>query len=388
MRILLYTGKGGVGKTSVSASTAIRCADLGYKTLVLSTDGAHSLSDSLDVQLSGRARKVTKNLHGLEINIQQEMDTHWAEIEKYVIDFFTSQGFDEITSKEMVAIPGMEMLFGLFHLKRLYDRKSYDVVVVDTAPTADTLRLLMIPDAVDWYMRKFFKWGKRTVKTVQHTWGRFMGMPFPKEGVYKNVQELYEKLKATREILVNPEITSIRLVCNPERMVVNETQRAFNYLGLFGFPVDSIAVNRVMPDSVHDEYFKKYMKLQKEYLKIINDTFSPVPIIQAPLLDTEVVGLKRLRDLATEFYGTDGDPTTVFNKEIPLKVYDEDEFHILSIKMPYVKKEELDIFTRGDELFITVGGFKRAIVLPRGLAYSEPAGAEFKRGRLIVKFKR
>jgi arsenite-transporting ATPase len=316
------------------------------------------------------------------------METHWSEIEKYITEFFKSQGFDEVTAKEMVVVPGIELLFGLFQLRRLYGQGYYDVVVVDTAPTADTLRLLSLPDAVDWYMQRFFGLGKKTIKTVQYTWGKFMGIPFPKEAVYDTVEELHQKLKDTRKILVDPDITSIRLVCNPERMVINETQRAFNYLGLFGFPIEAVVVNRIMPDDVEDEYFKKYKRLQARYMKIIKDNFLPIPILTAHLFDTEVVGLERLKELAQDLFGEDGDPTVVMSRERPVRVYEKDGYNILSIKLPFARREDLDIHTRTDELIVRVGGFKRAILLPRALAGQQPAGAEFRGGRLIVKFKR
>jgi arsenite-transporting ATPase len=298
MRTILFTGKGGVGKTTVAAATAMLTAKRGKRTMVMSTDTAHSLSDSFQTQLSGTPVKIAKNLHGLEIDVQTELDTHWAEIECYLTDLLRSQGLDEITSKELAIIPGMEIVSSLFYIDKFKLSNDYDALIIDTAPTGDTIRLLSLPDAADWYFKHFFEIEKRASKIMRGTMSRVMKVPLPPDAVYDNAFELYQKIRRTRQLLTDPQRASFRLVLNPEKMVINESQRALNYLSLFGYHVEAIVANKLIPKEVKDDYFKKWKDDQKEYMKMLTSSFAPIPILKAPMFQTEVLGQKMLLEFA------------------------------------------------------------------------------------------
>ncbi len=386
MRVIIYTGKGGVGKTSVSAATALRSAALGYKTIVISTDAAHSLSDSLEFQLSGDIRTITKNLDGLEIDIQHELETRWSEIQKFFADFLASQGIEYMTAKEMAIFPGMELMSALFYVWDFEKRGVYDVVIMDTAPTADTLRLLSFPDVSDWYFERMYKMVKNILRLARATIGRLMTTPLPSEQFLKDVEELRTKMTEVKAILTDPKRTSVRLVVNPEKMVITETQRAYTYLCLYGYTVESLVINRIIPREACKEWFDNKMDEQDAHLKTIEEAFSPLKMFRAGLLPRELLGRTALNNLAQELFGKD-DPTQVYSTESPMRMYDEDGASVLSIRLPFLVNNDPELYTRGDSLTLQLGAFKKSISLPYVLTHKQILGAEWDEGWLKIKFE-
>jgi arsenite-transporting ATPase len=386
MRTILFTGKGGVGKTTVAAASALYSAKQGKRTMIMSTDTAHSLSDSFEVDLSGAPKKIAKNLSGLEIDVQTELDTHWAEIECYLTDLLRSQGIDDITSKELAIIPGMEIVSGLFFIDKFNLSGKYDVLIVDTAPTGDTIRLLSLPDAADWYFKHFFEFEKKASKVLRTTMSRVLKVPLPPDEVYDNVFDLYNKIKRTRQLLLDPERTSIRLVLNPEKMVINESQRALNYLSLFGYHVEAVIANKVLPQDAKYEYFKKWKSSQDEYMKTLNSQFAPIPILKVPMFETEILGKKKLLKLAEMLYNGQ-DPTKLLSKTKLISTYRRKGEYVVSLKLPFASSQDVELHTKGDELIVQVGNIKRIIWLPRAIEGKTPKEAKFFKGRLLIKFE-
>lgn len=387
MRVIIYTGKGGVGKTSVAAATALRCAAQGYRTVVMSTDAAHSLSDSLEFQLSGEVEPISKNLDGLEVDIQFELEHRWKEIQSYLSDFLTSQGMGGVTAKEMAVFPGMELMSALFYVEEWNKRKKYDVVIMDTAPTADTLRLLAFPDTANWYFDRLFHMVKNVLKLARATVGKFMSTPLPSDRFLEDLENLRVRLGYVRDLLTDPEITSVRLVVNPERMVITETQRAYTYLCLYGYTVESLVINRVLPKGISDTYFDAKFEEQAAHLQTIIEAFSPLKMLQADLMPREVVGRKALELLADQLFGS-SDPSAIYSKESPMKMYDEDDGNsVLAIKLPFVLNQKVELYTRKDDLVLQLGSFKKSITLPHAMANKKILGADLDNGWLKIRFE-
>jgi len=342
MRVIIYTGKGGVGKTSVAAATALRCAALGYRTVVMSTDAAHSLSDSLEYQLSGEVQQISKNLDGIEVDIQHELEHRWKEIQTYLSDFLTSQGIDGVTAKEMAVFPGMELMSALFYVEEWHKEKRYDVVIMDTAPTADTLRLLAFPDTANWYFDRLFHMVKNVLKLARVTVGKIMTTPLPSDRFLDDLESLRERLGYVKDLLTDPEITSVRLVVNPERMVITETQRAYTYLCLYGYTVESLVVNRILPKDISDAYFDDKFNEQANHMQTIMEAFAPLKMLQAELMPREVVGRRALEKLGDQLFGK-SDPTEIYSKESRMKMYEDDGTSILAIKMPFPLNNKVEL---------------------------------------------
>jgi len=386
MRVIIYTGKGGVGKTSVAAATALRSASLGHRTIVVSTDSAHSLSDSLEVPLSGKIERIRKNLDGLEVDIQLELETRWKEIQAYLSDFLASQGMDGVTAKEMAVFPGMELMSALFYVEEFHKSDSYDVVIIDTAPTADTLRLLSFPDIASWYFDHLFHMVRNVLKIARVTIGKMVSTPLPSDKFLEDLENLRERLRYVRDLLTDPEITSVRLVVNPEKMVITETQRAYTYLCMYGYTVESLVINRIIPEGLSDVYFDGKLKEQKEHLDTIESIFAPLKTFKASLMPREVLGGKSLESLAIQLFGDD-DPTQVYSVESPMRVYEEDGASVFAIKMPFVMDQKLELYTRKDVLTLQLGAFKKSIVLPYALTNKEILGADLDGPWLKVRFE-
>ena len=386
MRIIIYTGKGGVGKTSVAAATALRAAALGHKTVIISTDAAHSLSDALELQLSGRLTKIAKNLDGIEVDIQYELENRWKEIQSYLSDFLASQGMNAVTAKEMAVFPGMELMSALFYVEEFHKGKQYDTVIMDTAPTADTLRLLAFPETANWYFDRLFHMVRNVIKVARLTVGKIISTPLPSDRFLEDLENLRERLGYVRDLLTDPEITSIRLVVNPERMVISETQRAYTYLCLYGYTVESIIINRIVPDELGGDYFDAKLEEQKKYLKVIDEAFSPLKTITAMMMPREVLGIKALEGLGDELFGKE-DPTEIYSMESPMKMYDEDDKSVLAIKLPFPMDQKLELYTRKDDLTVQLGAFKKSIALPHSMANKQVLGADMEDGWLKVKFQ-
>jgi len=386
MRIILFTGKGGVGKTTLAAASALLSAKKGYKTLVISTDAAHSLSDSLDVQLSNQPKRITSNLYGQEINTLEEIEKKWGEIKSYLSDLFASQGIDTIEAEEMCIFPGMEELFSLMEIRNYNKRSDFDVIIVDCAPTGDTLRLLSAPEITGWYLKHIFPIQRTAAKAIRPVASRVFPFPFPKDKVFGAMKRLTSQLAEMKEILEDNKTTSIRLVINPEKMVIKEAQRAYTFFSLFGYTVDLIIVNRLIPPEVQDLYFKQWKTIQATYQQMIKECFSPIPILSAELFSQEITGVDLLYKMAKKVYGNK-DPAQVFFAKKPIIIEKADGGFDLSLNLPFVEKKDLDLTQKGEELFIKVGNYKRNILLPQTLLNYSLKGAKFEKTRLKINFR-
>lgn len=387
MRTIIYSGKGGVGKTSVAAATARRLAKEGHRTIIMSVDTAHSLGDSLSVSLSSEITQVDENLYALELDIIHEMRTKWFEIRDYISAFMLSQGVEDISAEEMAIFPGMEMAAALFYVLQFQDSNEYDVVVIDTAPTGETLRLLSFPDVSNWYIDKFFGMLKKMINLARATVGRVMDFPLPSKEVMDSIEILKNNMERVRELLEDPESTTIRLVLNPERMAINETMRAYTYLCLYNKTVECLVVNKVLPD-LDSEYFKEKMKEQEGYLKLIHETFDPLKIMYAYQMPVELRGPEKLDQLG-EMIFKDSDPMEVYAKTSPMFFRTDDGVDRLFIKMPFVEMTDIELFKTDDNaILIHIGSQRRKVSLPMTLSDAEILGAEYDEEHLIVKFKR
>jgi len=385
-RVILYTGKGGVGKTTTAASTGLLAADRGKRTLVMSTDSAHSLGDAYEVELSGEPRQVVPNLWALEIDLQHEIESHWREVEAYLVTFFESQGVDALTAKELAYIPGFELLAGLFQVQHIHKAGNFDILILDTAPTADTLRLLSIPDAIDWYYRRFFRTFRRAVKVGRGTLGRVSNIPFPTDKVVDTIGALHERVKEVNQILTDPALSSVRIVVNPEKMVLREAQRTLSYLCLFGFHVDQVVVNKVIPEEVSDPYFRRMKADQSTHLQTIEKEFFGIPIQMAPFFRREVLGPQALREYAAALYAK-SDPLTTVDLPAPIRVesLEDDEVRV-SLHMPFLESEKFDVYARGPEVIVRYGNFKRSLMLPHTLLGRDVRDARYEDRRLVIAF--
>ena len=387
MRIILYTGKGGVGKTSISAATALRCADLGYRTIVLSTDAAHSLADSFDMPIGPEPTELTPNLWGQEIDVLYQMDKYWGNVQRYMSTVFAWRGLDEIIAEELTVFPGMEELASLLQIVHLHDDCDYDVVIVDCAPTGATLQLLSFPEIARWYMDKIFPIERKAIQLTRPLLRAVMDIPIPDDELFDTVADLILSLDRMHALLVDPQKSSVRLVLNPEKMVIKEAQRAFTYLNLYNYATDLVVSNRIIPSAVQDGYFSAWKEIQKKYGQMVEEAFAPLPILAVPLFDQEVVGLKMLRRMAESIYG-DGDPTQVYFVGQAQRVEKNDRGYTLTIPLPFVSKEEVQL-TRStfDELVIHIGNHKRNLLLPRVLSGLEVVGAKHEGDELVVRFE-
>jgi arsenite-transporting ATPase len=386
MRIILFTGKGGVGKTTLAAATALLSAHKGHKTLIISADAAHSLSDSFETPLSNQPLQIAPNLYGQEVNALEEIEKKWGEIKKYLVAFFSSQGIDTIEAEEMSVFPGMEELFSLMEIRDYHKTEEYDVVIVDCAPTGDTLRFLSAPEITGWYLKHIFPIQRTAAKAVRPVANRVLPFPFPEDQVFEAMKNLSTQLAEMKEILIDPQETSIRLIVNPEKMVIKEAQRAYTFFSLFGYSVDLIIVNRIIPAEVQDKYFKKWKSIQREYLQMIKECFSPLPIFSSDLFSQEIVGEELLSTMARKVYGKK-DPTQPFFTQKPITIEKADGGFDILLYLPFVEKKDLDLFQKGEELFIRVGRYKRNILLPQSLLSYTIKEAKFDEEKLKICFR-
>lgn len=385
MRIILFTGKGGVGKTTLSAASALLAAKKGYKTLVISTDAAHSLSDSFEVELGNTPKKIVNNLCGREVNALEEIEKKWGEIRTYLTEFFASQGINSIEAEELSVFPGMEELFSLMEIRNYRKTQEFDVIIVDCAPTGDTLRLLSAPEITHWYLKHIFPIQRTAAKAVRPVASRILPFPFPEDNIFGSLKKLTTQLAEMKEILEDSQKTSIRLIINPEKMVIKEAQRAYTFFNLFGFSVDLIIVNRMLPQEIKDPYFSQWKAIQENYLSLIEECFSPLPLFSLQLFSQEIVGIPLLEKIAGEVY-KDKDPTRVFFSQKPVNIEKENSRYILSINLPFVEKKNIQLTQNGEELAVRVGNFKRNILLPRILLKYSIKGAKFEGEKLRITF--
>jgi len=389
MRIILMTGKGGVGKTSVAAATGIRCAELGYKTLVLSTDPAHSLADSFAVTLGHDPVPIRPNLWGAELDALRELEGNWGAVKRYISEVLQARGLDGVQAEELSILPGMDEIFGLVRVKRHYDEQFYDVLIIDSAPTGTALRLLSLPEVAGWYMRKFYKplQGMAQVFTpvVEPLFKKITGFSLPNKEVMDAPYEFYQELEALEKILTDNTITTVRLVTNPERMVINESLRAHAYLSLYNVATDLVIANRIIPDSVQDPFFVAWKRAQQQYCEQILSDFHPLPIKKVPLYAEELCGLQALERLKETLY-PDEDPTQVYYKENTMRVVEEDNQYRLDLYLPGVPKQNIELSKTGDELNIRIGNHRRNLVLPQALSLLQPCGAKMEDDYLKIRF--
>jgi arsenite-transporting ATPase len=386
-RTILYTGKGGVGKTSVAAATARRCAAAGMRTVVLSTDPAHSLSDSLETELSGDPTPCGKNLWGQEVQAQQEMERHWEAVQDWLGELLAQRGVDHISAEELTVPPGMDELFSLLQIKRHHEEAEYDAIIVDCAPTGETLRLLSFPDVASWWLEKVFPWEKRVVAAARPFARTFLDVSLPSEAVFDDVQRLVHNLVAMNEILRDRESTSLRLVMNPDRMVIREAMRTFTYLNLYGYLTDAVVVNRLFPEDVADGYFAAWREVQQEHMELVRSAFSPVPILSAPFFEQEVIGPEMLDRLGDEVF-SELDAGAVLHEELSQELVSDNGSATLRLPIPFVEKADIDLKKIGLEVIVKVGGQKRTIILPPAMAAYRPRTARFEGGALEVLFEK
>ena len=386
MRIILFTGKGGVGKTSVSAATAVRCSDLGYKTIVMSTDPAHSLGDSFNMEIGDKPKRLKEDLFGLEIDVHEELSRNWGKIQSFIKKNLVAVAkFNDLVAEEFAVFPGMEELFSLLRLKGFHDKGEYDVALLDCSPTASTMRMLSFPDIAGWYMEKFFHIERRIMKMVRPVLNPMIEVELPNDEVYGTIEVLYQNIDGVKEILCDDKVSSMRLVMNPEKMVYKESQRAYSYLNLFGFPVDAAIVNRIFPTGVAGTYLHKWQSIQAKYLQEIEESFSPLAILRSSFKEEEVVGFQRLRDMAKELYG-DRNPTEVFVTERPITLEQRNGDYLMSLYLPFGEKKDIELWVHNNELIIRLGSFRRNVLLPRVIATRELKEARFEGKRLNIIF--
>jgi len=387
MRVILYTGKGGVGKTTVAAASAVKCAEMGLRTLVISTDAAHSLGDSLDRELASDPLEVAKNLFAQEVNALHEMEGHWDKIHRYLTVLFNSQGVDEIIAEELATPPGMEEISSLMWIRRHAQLQEYDVLIVDCAPTGETLQLLAFPDVARWYLDRIFPLERKIMKVARPVIQPFIKIPLPGDEIYGSIKELLMDLESMKEVLSDSKSCTVRLVLNLEKMVIKEAQRAYTYLNLYDYQVDAVLVNRVLPEAVREGYFADWRKSQQRYAEQVESAFSPVPILNTQLFDHEIVGLDNLRELGESLFG-DIDPSAILFNTKPQALRKEGEGYVLTLQLPFATKEQVELTQRDDELYVSVGPSQREISLPRVLHGKVTTSANLESGQLAIHFGR
>jgi arsenite-transporting ATPase len=384
-RIILYTGKGGVGKTSVAAATARQCSQRGLRTLVLSTDSAHSLGDSLDVALGPEPREVAPNLWAQESDVYYSIEKYWGTIQRWLESVLAWEGLDTVMAEEMAVVPGMDELANLLWILEHYQTGRYDVIVVDCAPTAETFRLLSFPESGRWWLEKIFPVGRRVSIVARPLLRRFTDLPMPNDEVFSAVEELFGRMKRIQELLTNPDLASVRLVIQAEKMVIKEAQRAYTFLGLYGYPVDLVVCNRLLPPDTSEGYFAAFRSGQQRYLELARDTFAPLPIAEAPFFDQEVVGLPMLDRLAEAVFG-ETDPTTFFYTGKTFTIDKDGDEYLMSTPVPLTERKEVSLLEAGEELVIQVGRYRRNLLLPRMLVGRPVQGARLDNGTLRIRF--
>jgi arsenite/tail-anchored protein-transporting ATPase len=393
MRILLFSGKGGVGKTSLAAATGLQLSRLGYRTLVMSVDPAHSLADAFDLETglfhgkTGDPYAIEERLAIHEVNIQKEIKRHWREISSYVVAVLRTTGISDVEAEELAILPGMEELSAMMYVNQFRRERRYDVIVLDCAPTAESMRFVSMPTTLDWYMKHIFPFQRGLLKAVRPLANRVSPVELPTDSYFANIQDLFGRLDGVGELLQDPEITSVRLVTNPERMVLRETQRAFVYFSLHGLSVDGVIVNRVLPGEITDGWFAEWRSSQDRILAEIESYFAPVPVKRVPLFVHEVLGRERLEDLSRALYADTEDPAAVTRTEAPYTFAKRDGRYEIRLQLPFAAKGEVSLFKKGDELVVEIGTLRRHIGLPTSMAALAPGRAKLENRVLTVEMK-
>ena len=384
-RILLFTGKGGVGKTTVAAATALRCADAGLRTAVLSTDPAHSLGDAFGIELDSALRRVVDDLHAQQLDATERLEETWGDVQRYLVRVLDWAGANAIEAEELATLPGLDELFSLGDIKAFAESGEWDVVIVDCGPTAETIRLLSLPGILSWYVERLFPAGRALTGALRPVLSRMSSLPIADDAVFDAAQRFCERLEGVRELLVDPELTSVRLVVNPERMVIAEAQRMATYLSLFGYSVDAVVANRILPDDVADPWFKAWKEAHAEHLETIRDGFAPLPVLEGQLAAEEIAGVTALREFGEKLYG-DVDVAAVLHHDAPFTLQRRGDDVVLSLALPFADRDDLDLGRRAGELLVRVGPHRRSVGLPDSLRRRPVSGATMVDDRLEITF--
>jgi arsenite-transporting ATPase len=393
MRILLFSGKGGVGKTSIAAATGLQLSRLGYRTLVMSVDPAHSLGDAFDLdtrlfhEKTNDPYPIDANLSIQEVNIQKEIKRHWREISTYVVSVLRTTGISDVEAEELAILPGMEELSAMMYVNQFRREGRYQVIVLDCAPTAESMRFVSMPTTLEWYMKHVFPFQRGLLKAVRPVANRISPVELPTDSYFANIKDLFARLDGIADLLEDAKITSVRLVTNPEKMVLRETQRAFVYFSLHGLTVDGIIVNRVLPEAVTDTWFDQWRASQAKVLDEIEEYFAPVAMKRVPLFTREVLGRERLTELANVLYADKEDPSAVVRTEAPYTFEKINAHYEVRLRLPFAVKGEVGLFKKGDELVVEVGTLRRHIGLPTSMAGLNPMRATLQNKMLTVELK-
>lgn len=392
MRIIFYTGKGGVGKTTISAATGMKLASLGYKTIIISLDVAHSLRDSFDseerliAETAEKRIQISDNLWIQEVNVQEAIVEYWDEVYNYIRSLLNRSGLETLVAEEIAVFPGMEEICALLYINQYFREKTYDVIILDCAPTGESLRFVSIPTTLEWYMNRIFKLERSLAKIAGPVIETVSSVPIPKDAYFQNIQNLFDKLEGIDTVLTNPEITTVRLVTNPEKIVIKETQRAFMYFCLYGLCIDAVIINRIFPDGVEEKFFEIWKQTQQQYIEEAENYFSDVPIWKVNLFNDQIVGQTGLQKLGDVLY-SDIDPAEKFSEQSPYQFRKVDDVYQLAMQLPFLTKQEVNLTKHGDELIVTIGGFKRHVVLPRSLSNTKATGAKLTGRQLVITFQ-
>jgi arsenite-transporting ATPase len=393
VRILLFSGKGGVGKTSVAAATAVRLAESGRRTLAMSVDPAHSLADSFDIGNAlfhgdtSEPREIARGLFIQEVNINRELKRHWNAILGYVTSVLRTTGLSGVEAEELAIFPGMEELSAMMYVNQYRKGSDFDVIVLDCAPTAESLRFVSLPSTLDWYMKHVFSFERNLLRAVRPLANRIAPVELPPDNYFRNIQDLFSKIEGIDAVLENPLLTSVRLVTNAEKMVLRETQRAFVYFTLHGLTVDEIVVNRLLPDLEHESFFRSWYESQRNTLAEIVQYFAPVPVRQVPMFQNEVVGLERLRQMAQSLYDAGEDPSAIKRQTPPFSFAHSGDHYEIRLDLPFAEKGEIGLFKKHDELVVEIGTIRRHVGLPTAMSALVPGKARLNERTLIVEMR-
>jgi arsenite-transporting ATPase len=387
VRTILFTGKGGVGKTTLAAATALRSASLGYETLVISTDIAHSLADALDTPLGNEPCPVgPTRLHATELDTGEELERYWGDVKRRIAAILRDEGVSATAAGELAILPGLDEVLSLVRIKRYYDEGHYQVLIIDSAPTGAAMRLLSAPDLNRWYTRNLVSLSRGLARAILPSLRALVKLPIGEDVIQERISQLFDQVDALRAILTDGVQTSVRLVLNPDHMAVRETQRAYTYMNLFGLAVDALFVNRVLPEEVADPFFTHWKADQALHRQEIQELFAPLPTFEVPLMRREVVGLQDLEGLARQLYA-DRDPIPPFSNEQPLRFYVDGKRYMLALRVTGVESGSVELEKQGDELRIKLGRFRRSLVLPQYLAGLQPAWAQVEGDYLKIAFE-